>query len=125
METVVPESDKGAENDRADCVEEASAYGASRDVNPAPLTVPLIDKVFATMSPLCDIVAFVLVPSAKYNPNVVTDRDTRSPLGVTYSTSAAVVSLILSGFVVVFGAVSVAIPLTIKPLNLAVPVFVI
>ena len=61
METVVPESDKGAENDRAACVEEASAYGTNNDVDPAPLTDPLIDKVFATMSPLGDIVAFLLV----------------------------------------------------------------
>ena len=122
---MVPESDKGAENDRADCVEEASAYGANKDVNPAPLTDPLIDKVFATMSPLGDIVAFVLVPSVKYNPSVVTDRDTRSPLGVTHNTSDADVQLILSGCVVVFGAVSVVVPLTIRPLNLAVPAFVI
>ena len=122
---MVPESDKGAESDRADCAEEASAYGANKDVNPAPLTDPLIDKVFATMPPPGDIVEFVLVPSVKYKPSVVTDRDTRSPLGVTCNTSAAVVFLILSGFVDVFGAVSGAVPLPIKPLNFAVPAFVI
>ena len=65
------------------------------------LRFPLNVSVFAEMSPVPVIIAFVLVPFVKDNPRVDTDLDTKSTSGVTYNSSVDDESRIDSGFEVV------------------------
>ena len=53
-----------------------NGYGVVKTVLPAQVILPLMANVFADVSPIAEILAFVLTPSIKDNPSVTTDLET-------------------------------------------------